>query len=97
MKKRFTDEQIVGFFREVEGGDKSVAQACRDGWLSPPTFYGWRRRLGSLNEPEVKRLLAERDLELDMVREYLKKVTGARGRRSAAHDDQTHAGGPPAA
>ncbi|MFM8930684.1 MAG: transposase [Gemmataceae bacterium] len=50
------------------------------------TFYLWRRRFGSLQENEVKRLremekensrlkrlLAERDLELDVVREFLKK------------------------
>jgi putative transposase len=86
MKKRFTDEQIVGFLREVESGGKSVAQVCREGGFSQPTFYGWRKRLGSMPESEVKRLrelekentrlkrlLAERDLELDVVREFLQK------------------------
>ena len=86
MKKRFTDEQIVGFLRQVEGGEKSIAEVCREGGFSQPTFYVWRKKLGSMSEPEVKRLrelekengrlkrlLAERDLELDVVKEFLQK------------------------
>jgi putative transposase len=86
MKTRFTDEQIVGFLRQVESGEKSVAEVCRDGGFSQPTFYVWKRRLGSMAEPEVKRLrelekenvrlkrlLAERDLEVDVARELLQK------------------------
>jgi putative transposase len=86
MKTRFTDEQIVAFLRQVESGGKSVAEVCRDGGFSQPTFYVWKRRLGSMAEPEVKRLrelekengrlkrlLAERDLEVDVARELLQK------------------------
>jgi putative transposase len=86
MKTRFTDEQIVGFLRQVESGEKSVAEVCRAGGFSQPTFYVWKRRLGSMAEPEVKRLrelekenvrlkrlLAERDLEVDVARELLQK------------------------
>jgi putative transposase len=86
MKKRFTDEQIVRFLREVEIGGQSVAQVCREGGFSQPTFYAWKKKLGSMAEPQVKRLrelerenvrlkrlLAERDLELDVVREFLQK------------------------
>lgn len=86
MKKRFTDEQIVRFLREVEVGGKSVAQVCREGGFSQPAFYAWKKKLGSMAEPQVKRLrelerenvrlkrlLAERDLELDVVREFLEK------------------------
>jgi len=86
MKKRFTDEQIVGFLRQVESGEKSVNEVCREGGFSQPTFYVWKKKLGSMAEPEVKRLrelekengrlkrlLAERDLELDVVKEFLQK------------------------
>lgn len=86
MKKRFSDEQIVGFLRSVESGQKSIAEVCREGGFSQPTFYAWKKKLGSMAEPEVKRLrelekengrlkriLAERDLELDVVKEYLQK------------------------
>ncbi|HVX57125.1 MAG TPA: transposase [Candidatus Saccharimonadales bacterium] len=86
MKKRFSDEQIVGLLRQVETGEKSVAEVCREGGFSQPTFYVWKKKLGAMNEPEVKRLrelekenarlkrlLAERDVELDVVKEYLQK------------------------
>ena len=86
MKKRFSDEQIVGFLREVESGEKAVAQVCRDGGFSQPTFYIWKKKFGAMGEAEVKRLrelekensrlkrlLAERDLELDVVKELLQK------------------------
>jgi len=86
MKKRFTDEQIVGFLRQVESSEKSVAEVCREGGFSQPTFYAWKKKLGSMSEPEVKRLrelekengrlkrlLAERDLEVDVLKEFLQK------------------------
>jgi putative transposase len=86
MKKRFTDEQIVGFLRQVESGEKSVMEACREGGFSQPTFYAWKKKLGSMSEPAVKRLrelerengrlkrlLAERDLEVDVLKEFLQK------------------------
>jgi putative transposase len=86
MKKRFSDEQIVGFLREVESGEKSVARVCREGGFSQPTFYAWKKKFGAMGETDVKRLrelekengrlkrlLAERDLELDVVKEFLQK------------------------
>jgi putative transposase len=86
MKKRYSDEQIVGFLRAVEAGEKSVVEVCREGGFSQPTFYVWKKKLGSLSEPEVKRLrelekengrlkrlLAERDLELDVLKEFCQK------------------------
>jgi putative transposase len=73
MKKRFTDEQIVGFLRQVESGEKSVAEACREGGFSQPTFYVWKKKLGLMAEPEVKRL---RELEKQNAR--LKRLLAER-------------------
>jgi putative transposase len=86
MKKRFTEEQIVGILREADTGEKSVAEVARQHGVSEPTLYGWRRKYGGLQQDEVrrlrelekenvrlKRLVAERDLELDGVKEFLKK------------------------
>jgi putative transposase len=86
MKKRYSDEQIVGFLRQVETDQKSVTQVCRDGGFSQPTYYAWKRKFGSMAEPDVKRLrelerengrlkrlLAERDVEIDVIREFLQK------------------------
>ena len=86
MKKRFKDEQIVAILREAESGQKTVAEICRSCGISEPTFYNWKRKLGSMAEPEVrrlrelekenarlKRLLAERDVEIDVIKEFLQK------------------------
>jgi putative transposase len=90
VKKRFSDEQIVTILREVDTHGKSIEDTCKRHNISVQAFYLWRRLFGSLQENEVKRfremgkenarlkrLLAERDLELDVVREFLKKITGA--------------------
>ncbi len=86
MKKRFSDEQIVGILREGATGEKTVAQICREHGIAEPTYYTWKRKLGAMAEPEVrrlrelekenarlKRLLAERDVEIDVIKEFLKK------------------------
>lgn len=86
MKKRFTEEQIVAILRDAESSQKSAGEVCRKHSISAPTFYAWRRKYGSMAENEVrrlkelerengrlKRLLAERDVELDVVRELLQK------------------------
>jgi putative transposase len=86
MKKRFSEEQIVGILREGQGGEKTVEQLCRAHGISQPTYYAWKRKYGSMGEPDVrrlrelekenarlKRLLAERDVEIDVMKEFLQK------------------------
>jgi putative transposase len=86
MKKRFTDEQIVGILREHTAGQKTVEQICRKRGVSENTFYTWKRKFGSMSKPDVKRarelekenarlkrLLAERDVEIDVMKEIIEK------------------------
>ena len=85
-EEEYSDEQMATILREVDTQGKSIEDTCKRHKVSVQTFYLWRRRVGSLQENEVKRLremekenarlkrlLAERDLELDVVREFLKK------------------------
>lgn len=86
MKKRFKEGQIVAILREGQAGQKTVQELCRAHGVSEPTYYAWKRKYGSMAEPDVKRLrelekenarlkrlLAERDLEVDVMKEFLEK------------------------
>ena len=68
MKKRFTDEQIIGFLKQADGG-VPVRQLCRQHGFSDGSFYTWRAKFGGLTVPDAKRL---RDLEAENAR--LKKL-----------------------
>lgn len=85
-KSQFSEEQIVRILQEAAGGGKSQSQLCREHGISENTFYTWKRKYGGLQSQDVrrlkeleqensqlKRLLAERDLEVDAVRSLLRK------------------------
>ena len=85
MKKRFTDEQIIGFLREAEAG-LAVAELCRRHGFSEASYYLWRSKFGGMNVSDakrlreletenarLKRLLAESMLENEVTKEALRK------------------------
>jgi putative transposase len=55
MKKRFTDEQIIGFLKEAEAGT-SVKELCRKHGFSDAAFHGWRSRFGGMEVADAARL-----------------------------------------
>ena len=57
MKKRFTEEQIIGVLKEAEAGMK-VAELCRKHGISEPTYYNWKAKYGGMTISEAKRLKA---------------------------------------
>ena len=85
-RERFSEERIVGILREAEKGEKPVTELCRAHGIAEQTYYRWRREYGGLKESDVqrlkeltaenaklKRLLAERDLEVAAPKELLAK------------------------
>lgn len=83
-KSRFSDEQIVAILREADR--TSVAEAAKKHKVSEQTLYVWRKHFAGLAPVDVKRLnalelenaklkrlLAERDLEVDIMREVNRK------------------------
>ena len=85
MKKRFTEEQIIGFLQEAESG-LPVAELCRRHGFSDASFYLWRNKFGGMNVSDakrlkeleaentlLKRLLAETLLENEVTKEALRK------------------------
>jgi len=55
MKKRFSEEQIIGFLRQVEAG-MSVKELCRKHGFSDASFYKWRAKFGGMDVSEARRL-----------------------------------------
>lgn len=85
MKKRFTEEQIIGFLREAEEG-LPVAELCRRHGFSEASYYLWRSKFGGMRVSDAKRLkeleaenmrlkklLAESLLENEVTKEALRK------------------------
>jgi len=83
-KKRFSEEQIVRILRQAEGADRTVAEVCKEFGISEQTWYRWKKKFGHMDIPDVrrlrelekentrlKRIVAERDLEIDAMKEVL--------------------------
>ncbi|WP_139337038.1 MULTISPECIES: IS3 family transposase [Burkholderiaceae] len=68
MKKRFTEEQIIGFLKEAEAG-RPVKELCRQHGFSDASFYTWRAKFGGMEVSEARRL---KELETENAR--LKKL-----------------------
>jgi len=87
MKARqFSNEQIVSILQEATRSEKTVVSLCQDKGISEATFYAWRQKFGGLHQKEVlrlkelekenarlKKLLADRDLEIDCLKEINSK------------------------
>lgn len=81
-----TAEQIVKILEQAERGEQTIAVICREHGIAENTFYRWRKAYGGMavNEAQrlkelekentrLKRLLAERMLEVDAMKELLAK------------------------
>lgn len=64
MKKRFTEEQIIGILKEAEAGLK-VAELCRKYGISDATYYNWKAKFGGMTVSDAQRLKA---LEIENAR-----------------------------
>ena len=85
MKKRYSEEQIIGFLKEAEAG-VPVKELCRRHGFSEASYYLWRSKFGGMDVSDAKRLkaleaentrlkklLAEALLENEVTKEVLRK------------------------
>ena len=83
-KNRYSDEQIVRILREAD--KDPVPEVAKRHGVSEQSIYGWRKRFASMAVDEVKelknltqenarlkKLLAERDLEIEVMKEITAK------------------------
>jgi len=88
MKRaRFTDEQIVRILQEADRSP--VAEVAKRHGVSEPSIYAWRKKFGDMGTDDVRRLkaleqennrlkkiLAERDLEIEVMKEIERSPIG---------------------
>ena len=55
MRKRHTEEQIIGVLKESEAGAKTE-ELCRRHGISTGTYYKWKAKFGGMEVSEAKRL-----------------------------------------
>ena len=83
-KGRFTEEQIVAIIREADR--EPVSAVSKRHGVSEQTIYTWRKRFGGFEASDVRRLkhlevenarlkklVAERDLEIEVMKEVAAK------------------------
>lgn len=79
-KSRYSEEQIVRILRETDRD--TIAEVAKRNGVSEASIYGWQKRFGSMETNDVKRmkeletengrlkkLLAERDLAIEIMKE----------------------------
>lgn len=83
-KARFTEEQMVAIIREADR--EPVSAVSKRHGVSEQTIYSWRKRFGGFEPNDVRRLrrletenarlkklIAERDLEIEVMKEVAAK------------------------
>jgi len=83
-KSRYNDEQIVRILRETD--QDTIANVAKRHGVSEASIYVWQKKFSGMNVDDVKRLkslesenarlkkiLAERDLEIEVMKEIAAK------------------------
>ena len=85
MKKRFSEEQIIGILKEHEAG-KKTQNICRLHGISDATFSNWKAKYGGMElsdakllkaleveNRKLKRMYSEQGLEILVLKDLLQK------------------------
>lgn len=56
-RKRYSEEQIIGFLKQVDAG-VPLEQLRREHGFSGSTFYQWKRKFGGMEVSDARKLKA---------------------------------------
>ena len=89
MKRRYDEGQIVRILSEAAKG--SVAAVCRKYGVSDATYYNWKKKYEGMTATELrklrvleeenrklKRIVADKELDIDALKALLEKYGEAR-------------------
>lgn len=89
MKKRYTEEQILRILGEAANGKS--ADVCRKYGVSEATLYNWRKKYGGMEVADIrrlrlleeenrklKRIVVDKELDIDALTALLEKYREAR-------------------
>lgn len=78
--------RVLAILQEAEKSEKKLVDLCREKGISQNTFYTWKKKFQGMQTNEVKRLrelekenarlkrlLAERDLDVNILKELIQK------------------------
>ena len=84
--KRHSTEQIIAVLRAAETCEKPIQDFVREKGISEQTFYRWRSRYGGMDvndsrrlreleheNARLKKMVVDRDLEIDVMKEIARK------------------------
>ena len=84
-KSKWSVEKIITILKEHEAG-VSASELCRKHGMSDATFYNWRKKYGGMSVSEarrlkelelenarLKRIVANKELEIDALKDVLSK------------------------
>ena len=97
-KTRFSEEQMVTILREAD--QRPVPEVAKKHGVSAQTIYAWRKHFGSLEPTDLKRLrqleqengrlkkmVADRELEIDVLKEITRKNVWSAPDLQVSHSD----------
>jgi len=89
MKRRYNEAQIIRILSEAAKGN--VAAVCRKYGVSDATYYNWRKKYEGMTATELrkllaleeenrklKRIVADKELDIDALKALLEKYGEAR-------------------